>query len=440
MQIDNKTAAIAVIAIAGLIAGAYTLGQRKTAAPVTAAPAAQQPAQGPTPSAQLPAQHPPLTPELAQELAQARAQAQTQAQQVKPVAPAEPAHEGKVVVDTTQKFVHYRVGEKNVKSIYADGKVIWVGTSGGAVRYDTRDDSFKIFDARNGLLSNGVFFVGKIKGQIAVGTYGGGLSLLDEATASWKNYNIPHGLGDAFVYDVIEAKNGDIWIATWSGANRVRGGALDDRSKWDIFTVENTQGGLPNDWVYGLAEGRNGEIWLATEGGMAHFADGKWNNWNHARGLGAPYEKVKNAIAYTNDPGKASGHHAQQKKEMGLEGVDVAYNPNYVVSLEVDRSGQIWAGTWGGGLSRFDGTQWTTYTTAEGLPGNHVFMLHKDPRGQLWIGTNKGLALWQNGKFKVMTTADGLFADNVFSMAITPDGGKWIGSYGGVAFLRPAGK
>ena len=348
--------------------------------------------------------------------------------------------EGKVKVDPKQKFTHYRVGDRNVKAIFADGKVMWIGTSGGIIRYDTRDDSFKVYDAGNGLLSNGAFFVGKIKGKIAVGTYGGGLSLLQEDGVNWKNYNIPDGVGDPFVYGVIEAKNGDIWIATWSGLNRVRGGALDDPSKWELFTVESTHGGLPNDWVYGVAEGKNGEIWLATEGGMARFAGGKWSNWNHAKGIGAPYEKVKSSIAFKNDPGRLSEHHAQQKKAMGLEGVDIAYNPNYIISMVVGNDGQVWAGTWGGGLSRFDGKRWMTYTTVEGLPGNHIFMLHKDLDGQIWIGTDKGLALWQNGKFKVLTRRDGLLADNVFAMTTTPDGGKWIGSYGGVAFLRPANK
>jgi ligand-binding sensor domain-containing protein len=348
--------------------------------------------------------------------------------------------EGKVTVDPAAKFTHFRVGNKNVKSIYLDGSVVWVGTSGGVVRYDTKDDSFKLFDARNGLLSNGMFFVGRVKGHIAVGTYGGGLSLLDDKTGKWKTYNIPDGLGDAFVYDVLTVANGDIWIATWSGVNRIRGGNLDDRSKWDLFTVENTKGGVPNDWIYGLAEGKNGDIWLATEGGMARFANNKWENWNHAKGLGAPYEKVKEAITFKNDPGKQSTHHAKQKQEMGLQGVDVAYNPNYVVSLEVDKQGIVWAGTWGGGLSRFDGKKWTNFTTAEGLPGNHVFMLHLDANGKMWVGTNSGLTYIQEGnKFaKVMTTADGLFANNIFAMGSGPKGDLWVGSFGGVAHLRPA--
>lgn len=341
------------------------------------------------------------------------------------------------IANTPSKFAHFRVGNKNVKSMYVEGTTVWVGTSGGVVRYNTATDAYRVFDNRNGLLSNGIFYVGRIKGLLTVGTYGGGMSMLNEQTGQWKHYNIPEGMGDAFIYDVIEMKSGDIWIATWSGANRIRGGALDDRSKWDLFTVENTNGGLPNDWVYGLAEGKDGVLWLATEGGMARFVDNRWDNWNHAKGIGTPYEKVKDSVDFKNDPGQASVHHAKQKQEMGLQNVNVAFNPNYIVALEVATDGKVWAGTWGGGLTIWDGAKWTNYSSVEGLPGNHVFMLHQDAKGQMWIGTNRGLALWQDGKFKTMTTADGLFDNNIFSMATQTDGGMWIGSYGGVAFIKP---
>lgn len=356
-----------------------------------------------------------------------------------PLPTAAPQRQGKVGSDASQKFTHFRVGNKNVKRIFSDGDTVWVGTSGGVVRYDTRSDEYKLFDIQSGLLSNGVFFVGRLGDRIAVGTYGGGLSLLDPKTEKWETYNIPEGLGDAFVYDVLKARNGDVWIATWSGVNRVRGGDLKDRSKWELHTVESTKGGLPNDWVYGLGEGPDGTVWLATEGGLSRFQGGQWTAWNHAQGLGAPYDKVKDAIAFNNDPSKVSEHHAKQKQEMGLSNVSVAYNPNYIVSLAVDAQGIVWAGTWGGGLSRFDGKTWTVITVAEGLPGNHVFMLHIDPQGVLWIGTNNGLARGKaGGGFEVMTTNDGLFNNTVFSMATARDGTRWVGSFGGVAKIKPA--
>lgn len=336
------------------------------------------------------------------------------------------------------RFSHFRVGSRNVKGMFAQDDLVWVGTSGGVIRYDLKTDNYQLFDvAKGNLISNGVFHVSELDGNIVIGTYGGGLSIYNPEKESWRNYNIPDGLADQFVYDVQRVANGDVWIATWSGANRVIGGALDDPSQWETYNMDNTQGGLPNDWVYGLAEGKNGEIWFATENGLARLHQGKWKNWQHDDGLGASYELVKDDIKFSRDPGQASQHHAKQKIEQGLSRVDVAYNPNYIISLEVDDDGIVWSGTWGGGLAKFDGAKWTNYTTKNGLPSNHVFMLHKDPKGFIWVGTSHGLAkIQKDGTFHVLTRREGLFADNVFSMANAGDGSIWVGSFGGVARLE----
>ncbi len=334
------------------------------------------------------------------------------------------------------RFTQFRVGNRNVKAMYADGDLMWIGTSGGVVRYEVKTDNYRLFDNKSGLLSNGVFYVGRVQGRLTVGTYGGGFSLYNEEQNIWDNYNIQHGLGDAFVYDILETANGDVWVATWSGVNRVRGGDFDDRKKWDLYTVANTNSGLPNDWVYGLSEGADGEVWLATEGGLARFKQGQWTNWSHDDGLGAPYDLVKDDNTFGNDPAKVSSHHARQKQEQGLQYVNTAYNPNYIVALLYAQDGSVWVGTWGGGLAHLVDGKWTNYTVKEGLPGNHVFMLHQEPDGQIWVGTNSGLAKMDGDSFSVMTTKDGLFADNVFSMAIDRENSLWVGSYGGVSKIR----
>ncbi|RMH21406.1 MAG: regulator [Gammaproteobacteria bacterium] len=350
---------------------------------------------------------------------------------------------GKILGKGDVRFTHFKVGSRNVKDIFAENDhVIWFATSGGVIRYDIDKDEHRIFDNKvAGILSNGVFHVSVIDGKVFAGTYGGGLSVYDPKQDEWKNYNIPYGLADQFVYDVVKDRHGDIWIATWSGINRIRGGDLDDPKKWEMYTVENTQGGIPNPWVYAAREGVHDDMWFATEEGLAHYQDGKWQNWKHGDGLGADYELVKDTIQFTNDPAKASKHHARQKAEQGLQRVSVAYNPNYVISLAVTRDGTVWAGTWGGGLSRFDGRHWKNYTTHDGLPANHIFMLYIDDSGLLWIGTNHGLALYDSKQdsFSVMTSSQGLYADNVFSMLRTQDNNLWIGSFGGVARILPVG-
>lgn len=439
MQLNkNSVTIIAVVAVIAIVGG-YIASTKKSTPPQTAAVGVAQP------GAPLPPGHPAVS-RGPSEMSGSQQPASGMPQGQPTATPGGPQSgmSGTTPEDPNTKFTHFRTGNSNVKSIFMDGNVVWVATTGGVIRYNTGTDEFKVFDVTNGsgLLSNGVFYIGKLGDRIAVGTYGGGMSLYNPASGKWENYNVPNGLADAFVYKTMKASNGDIWIATWSGANRIRGGDMKDRSKWDVYTVENTKGGLPNDWVYSLEEGKDGEMWFATEGGPARFKDGKWEHWK----VGAPFSKIKNDPKFGVDPAKLSEHHAQQAKEMGLQGMSGAgaYNPNYIVSMTIDPDGIVWCGTWGGGLARFDGKKWQNYTMSDGLPGNLVFMLHRTPSGELWIGTNNGVGILDDDKVqgkklkfkKVMTTSDGLYANIVFSMATAPDGSQWLGSYGGVTHLK----
>lgn len=328
--------------------------------------------------------------------------------------------------------IGFDFGSANVKRVLIDGKLTWLGTSGGLIRYDNLTGEKRVYDNKTGLLSNGVFYVGKLDGRIWVGTYGGGLSILEPQTQAWTHYNIPDGLGDSFVYDVMRDARGDIWIATWSGVNQVIGGALGDASAWRLHTVASTKGGLANDWVYGLASAPNGAVWLATEGGLSRYSDGTWTTWTHADGLGAPWERVAGEDQERRVAAQASRHHERQRQEQGLERTGPAYNPNYVVSLAVDLDGVVWAGTWGAGLSRFDGVSWCSFTMTDGLPGNHVFAL-AIRGGRAWIGTNRGLASFDGRSFHRLTHAKDVNVSNVFAIAIGEES-AWVGGYGGATW------
>lgn len=348
-------------------------------------------------------------------------------------APAAPPDRDKV--GKLRASISFDLGSTNVKRVLIDGNLTWLGTSDGLIRFDNLTGDKRVYDNKSGLLSSGVFYVGKLDGRIWVGTYGGGLSILDPAAQKWTNYNIPEGLGDSFVYDVMRDARGDVWIATWSGVNQVIGGAMADAAAWRLHTVASSKGGLANDWVYGLASGPDGAVWLATEGGLTRYRDGAWTTWKHADGLGAPWERVANDDQErigSSATSAASRHHQRQRQEQGLERAGPAYNPNYVVSLAVDAAGVVWAGTWGAGLSRFDGATWRSYTMADGLPGNHVFALAID-KSLMWIGTNRGLVSSDGRAFQNLINASEQKVSSVFAISIS-DGSAWIGGYGGATW------
>lgn len=331
-------------------------------------------------------------------------------------------------------IINFDMGSRNVKAILIDERTVWLGTSTGLVKYDTFSGANKTYDNRSGLLSNGVFHISRVGDEIWVGTYGGGLSIFNPETEKFRHYNIQHGMGDGFIYDALRLDNGDVWLATWSGANLVKGGDFDNVKAWSLFTVKNTKGGLPNDWVYGLAAGKNGEVWFATEGGLARYKSGKWDNWTHEKGLGADYDDVKDAIDFDSDPGKVSSHHARQKADQGIADIPVAYNPNYVVALTVDKTGAVWAGTWGAGLNKFDGAKFTKYTAADGIPGNHVFSLETLPDGRMLIGGNRGAAVFDGETFTRIGAHEGLNFSTIFALAAN-EKAVWIGGYGGASWL-----
>ena len=167
----------------------------------------------------------------------------------------------------------FDLNTRNIKVLTSQGRHLWIGTGQGIIRYDTRtNEDYKVYDNQNHLLSNGIFAIRMdTENWPWIGTYGGGLSHFD--SKQWHHYNTPQGLNDAFVYDIEFDKN-SLWLATWSGVNRVTGNP-GLRKNWQSFTVENTEGGLIDNWVYAIEIEPSGKIWFGTESGISAYQNGK---------------------------------------------------------------------------------------------------------------------------------------------------------------------
>jgi hypothetical protein len=77
--------------------------------------------------------------------------------------------------------------------------------------------------------------------------------------------------------------------------------------------------------------------------------------------------------------------------------------------------------------------RWENFTTANGLPDDHVFNVAVDGK-RVWAGTDNGLALYENGKWKTYGKNDGLVHRAV--LFIAPDkrtGDVWIATMGGLS-------
>jgi ligand-binding sensor domain-containing protein/serine phosphatase RsbU (regulator of sigma subunit) len=106
-----------------------------------------------------------------------------------------------------------------------------------------------------------------------------------------------------------------------------------------------------------------------------------------------------------------------------------------VSCAKMDKKGNLWFGTTGGGISCYNGKSFTTYTKAQGLVNNTIVSILEDKKGDLWFGTDEGLSRYDGNFFTTYTKAQGLINNVFLSLSSFEDkkGNLWFGTLGGLS-------
>jgi PAS domain S-box-containing protein len=216
-------------------------------------------------------------------------------------------------------------------------------------------------------------------GYLWIGTLGGGVSRFNGRT--FATFTTKEGMSDNHVFTIFEDFDNNIWFGTQEGVTRYDG---------QRFHPLNVDRGLSNSVVRAIREDHAGNLWFATDVGL----------WK--------YNKKTFAINHFT-------------KKNGLPG-------DLIRAMIMDSKGQLWLGTQGYGLSRYDGTTFTNFSIADGLAGNSVYSILEDRNGNLWFGTYEGLSKYDGNTFQNYTVDQGL--SNNFVRAIIEDreGKLWFGT------------
>jgi signal transduction histidine kinase/ligand-binding sensor domain-containing protein len=345
---------------------------------------------------------------------------------------------------------------------------LWLATSHGLVRFDGA--RFVTFDRLNtsGLDNFDVqaLAVGR-DGALWVGTNGGGLARF--RAGRFETYTTAGGLTNDSVRTLFFDGAGALWIGTRGGLQRLRDGR---------FQTYTTREGLSHDDVRALAEGPDGSIWIATQSGLDHFDNGVFTNYFRKDGL--PDENVW-SVFVDSGGGVWTGAGSDAKTVSRLKDGRFTvfteregYVPNPTMAFREDRDGQLWVGSaqrfrdgrflpgisfgphvictyedaegsvWfgtnGRGLHRLKDGRFTTYTSAEGLPGRKLGTVHVGARGSLWLGLDEGTGVvsrFDGGRFKSVGANGGMPPSGVLALDDDGAGDLWAATYNmGLARLR----
>ena len=223
-------------------------------------------------------------------------------------------------------------------------------------------------------------------------------------------------------------ENGEIWAGSRLNIVNIAG---------NTWTSYNTMEDEPIPWVQDIEIDKEGNIWAATIQGFSIFDGSGWhlplsppsygffdikdievdnigNVWmcGHSYGIGG-LTKFDGTqwITYGTKDGLISDH---------------------CNALAIDENNNIWVGT-DYGLSFFNGSTWTNHEYTNGLPRNDVRTIDIDPSGNIWCGTSSGVCFYDHSQWAFYDKNDGLVSNSISTIKVTSDGKIWIGTNSGIS-------
>ncbi|KAA3634908.1 MAG: response regulator [Bacteroidetes bacterium] len=320
------------------------------------------------------------------------------------------------------QFVSYRPSTQNSNSIssdviweiFEDSKDrMWIGTSSGLDLFDPEQGTFQNFQPYSNSESIRKRLVNFVtedpRGNIWISTRGNGvLKLLENPDNTFDfetNDSLNRKLTDLYIRCGYQGKNGDIWIGTENGLNRL----FHDPEKG--YQVE----AFPEFGYAILAvfEDNQGRVWFGAENTGLFMMD-------------KVTRKVIQFSSQANLPGLSS---------------------NSVWSIYEDKVETLWFGTFNNGLNKLDKYH-IQFRQFKQLPSGNVSCFYEETTGNIWIGTDGGGLHYWNRSSNTFTAyrhdpddPESISSDAVLSIMEDRNGLLWIGTWDGLNILdRGTGK
>ena len=370
--------------------------------------------------------------------------------------------------DTVTAFRHnpndpHSLSENSVLSLYKDRSgILWLGTYDGINKYVPAKKKFEYYTFNpkddNSLSNIRVrSFSEDRNGRIWIATQGG-LDRYDPATERFTRYNAGTGVLREFganTFWTVLADRKSRKVSIWAGTN---GGGIyvltfphannysDPRAHPISVSVPQYKA-LFTNVINSLYQDRSGDIWAGTSYGVIRLA-GSAKDYKETV---YPFPTTVNLIFQDSNGTIWIGGYSLPLHRMIADKFVPAFKDSVlantlagasVLSMQEDREGRLWVGTYGGLLQITDsGKIVRMVTIKDGLPNDVIYAILIDSGDNLWLSTDMGLTRYSpaTGEMKNYTEDDGLQSNefNQGSALRSADGKFYFGGINGFNSFFP---
>ncbi|MBL9175488.1 MAG: response regulator [Verrucomicrobiales bacterium] len=187
-------------------------------------------------------------------------------------------------------------------------------------------------------------------------------------------------------------------------------------------------GPLSTTRIYDICRGGDGALWLATANGVFRQRGEVTEHWGAEDGIRDELVLWIHVDAQGRVRCGSQSWYAHQEGRRWVTTLFPAFvQRNTPISVAGDRAGNLWLGTNGDGVWRFDGISWINYGVTDGLSFNRVTCVAEGAEGEIWLGTaGGGLSRFDENRLVTYTEADGLAWNQVRASCRAPDGSVWF--------------
>ncbi|WP_375562201.1 two-component regulator propeller domain-containing protein [Bernardetia sp. OM2101] len=383
------------------------------------------------------------------------------------------AQEQKTIDKTGKPTTKNLFSGKIITTFESFGDEIFIGTQeDGILIINTSNNQIKRLESnpslRYSLSNNHITSIFKDnQNSLWIGTLAEGINKFNPIKNKFAHFreeaDKPKSLPDSRITSIFKAQNDNLWIGTASGGITL---LTPKNQKERIFKTyqhrEKDETTIASDKVSVVYEDRQNQIWVGTSEGLELFNDKKQT-----------FEQVLLYNEKLTNPKKTSVKEIYQDTKnnywIGLyqQGLlqllpsgetqlfknetynDFSLSNNYVRVIFEDRIGNLWIGT-EDGLNLYDNSpnseKFVRYMhqieNENSISNDEILSITEDDDGNIWIGTANGLNKFdvKKGLFTVFTEKDGLPNNIIHGVVCDIQNRIWVTTSQGVAEIDPYSK